>query len=253
MKGVPNTIIKSEIIRLLKDAPNSAYDSLVIEFMCQNNDMENLGFCYREIRELVQDLKLSGTHGINETYTVLNMKDLFDYMVDTLESPIDGDMLLTMHNILADRTREEWLGFKGCWKKLPNGIVGSDITFVNPEDVEMELQKLLKHWNSSDKTLEDIVNFHIQFEHIHPLSFGNGIIGRLLMLKQCIENDIDLIIIDSEHYGDYYEGLYIAQKLGDDAKLKDIIPKCQQETENRLSTLAYTVETGIVYYRMICT
>ena len=73
------------------------------------------------------------------------------------------------------------------------------------------------------------------------------------MLKQCIENDIDLIIIDSEHYGDYFEGLYIAQKLGDGAKLKDIIPKCQQETENRLSTLAYTVETGIVYYRMICT
>lgn len=235
--------VKPDIIRYIKYAPNSAYDLLAIEFMYQNNDMEKLGFNYREIREMVQDLKLSGAHGVYEILMALNMKDLFDYMIDTLETPINGDMLLTMHNILADKTREDRQGFKGCWKKLPNRIIGFDVAFVRPEDVEMELQKLLNHWNSSNKTLDDIIEFHTQFEYIHPFSSGNGIIGRLIMLKQCIENDLDLIIIDSEHSADYFEGLYLAQKFKDETKLKKIIQKCSQEMDNKLSTLAYTIDS----------
>lgn len=244
MKGGLRTIkIKPEIIQYIKEAPNSAYDSLAIEFMYHNNDLENLGYTHKEIQEIVQELKLSGSHGVYETYMVLNMKDVFDYMIDTLGKPIHGDMLLSMHSILADKTKEDHQGFKGCWKKLPNGIMGSDITFVEPEDVERELQKLLERWNASEKTMDDIIDFHIQFEYIHPYAFGNGIIGRLLMLKQCIEQEHDLIIIDGKHYGDYMQGLYVAQMLGDASQLKEMIPICQKEMEGRLSALAHTVDS----------
>lgn len=171
------------------------------------------------------------------------MKDALEYMIETLDQPLNGDMLLTMHSILMDKTWEDQIGYKGCWKQLPNCIMGSDVIFSAPEDVEDDLVELQKRWNSSDKTMDDIIAYHVEFERIHPFQGGNGIIGRLLMIKQCVENDVDLILIDENHRFDYMQGLYAAQMNGDFSQIKTLMLECQEMVDLMLPALKETMES----------
>lgn len=235
--------IKPEVIRCLKETPNSAYDHLLIEFIYQNNSLENTGFSFGEVVQIVGEHHLSGVHDIFQTHLVLNMKDALEYMIETLDHPLNGDMLLTMHNILMDKTWEDQSGYKGCWKQLPNCIMGSDVIFSAPEDVETDLVELQRRWNDSDKTVDDIIAYHVEFERIHPFQGGNGIIGRLLMIKQCIENDVDLILIDENHRFDYMQGLYAAQMNGDFSQIKTLMLECQEMVDLMLPALKETMES----------
>ena len=79
----------------------------------------------------------------------------------------------------------------------------------------------------SQKTFKDIMIFHTQFENIHPYQDGNGRIGRFIMLKQCVENDVDLILIDDQYSKEYKKALYIAQSKKDYSMLNNVFKKCQ--------------------------
>lgn len=102
-------------------------------------------------------------------------------------------------------SRKNWFAV-GDYKRLPNEVGGK--TTANPEDVQIEMKKLLSDYNSSkNKTLEDIIEFHYRFESIHPFQDGNGRVGRLIMLKECLKHDIVPFVIDEEHKLFYYRGL----------------------------------------------
>ena len=77
------------------------------------------------------------------------------------------------------------------------------------------------------------MRFHAQFENIHPFQDGNGRVGRFIMLKQCIENEIDLIMIDDMYSKEYKQALYQAQKHQDFDELKNIFTICQQRLEEK--------------------
>ena len=77
--------------------------------------------------------------------------------------------------------------------------------------------------------------FHQEFEHIHPFQDGNGRIGRFIILKQCIENNIDLIAIDNEYNNEYKKALYNAQTTGDISDLVNIFKLCQERLDKKLS------------------
>lgn len=77
-----------------------------------------------------------------------------------------------------------------------------------PEDVPKEIKKLLKQYNQSKtKTLQEIIEFHYQFEKIHPFQDGNGRVGRLIMFKECLRNGITPFIIEDDIKEFYYRGL----------------------------------------------
>ena len=136
---------------------------------------------------------------------------LFDYMLDNVDKNLSIDMIIEMNKILksgtsdSDNPRYNVGGFK----TVPNiiGIVNV-IKTSNPEDVEKDLKELLNNYNSLNNiTLEDIIDFHYKFELIHPFSDGNGRVGRIIMFKECLKNNIMPFIVLDDDKAFYMRGL----------------------------------------------
>ena len=136
---------------------------------------------------------------------------LFDYMLDNIDELLTKDMIIEMNKILKRNTSdEENLRYNvGGFKIVPNmiGLVNV-INTTTPEEVEKELEKLLNDYNSKTNiTLEDIVDFHFNFERIHPFGDGNGRVGRIIMFKECLRNNIMPFIVLDDDKPYYMQGL----------------------------------------------
>lgn len=111
-----------------------------------------------------------------------------------------------------------------------------------PHLVENSIYNLLEDWKESKKDIYAIADFHQRFEHIHPFQDGNGRIGRFIILRQCLENNVDLIAIDDEYNKEYREALYNAQTIGNLEQLIQIFKKCQERLDEKLQSYIPTIE-----------
>lgn len=133
----------------------------------------------------------------------MNHFKLFDYMLDHIDVPMTKEMFIQMNIILKRGTTDESNPRYnvGGFKTVPN-IIGlvNVIKTTPPEEVEIELDKLLKEYQSIQKvSLNDIVDFHVRFERIHPFGDGNGRVGRMIMFKECLKNGImPFVILDRD-------------------------------------------------------
>ena len=132
----------------------------------------------------------------------------FDFLIDTIEKPLSNNIIKEFHRILKSGTSDaakDWFAV-GEWKKLPNEVGGNETTL--PQDVEKNMISLNDNFNSKSKIqFNDIVEYHYNFEKIHPFQDGNGRVGRLLLFRECLRHDIIPFIIDDEHKQFYYRGL----------------------------------------------
>jgi Fic family protein len=145
----------------------------------------------------------------------------FDYLLVTVENPLTHEIIKEFHRILKTGTSDaQKLWFRvGDWKKLANEVGGIETTL--PENVETEMNKLNDWYNSivrhcgldpqspdySKTMFENIVEYHYRFEKIHPFQDGNGRVGRLIMFRECLRNNLIPFIIDERHKQFYYRGL----------------------------------------------
>ena len=131
-----------------------------------------------------------------------------DFIIDKANASLSETVIKQLHYLLKSGTsdsRKDWFAV-GEYKKLPNEVGGMDTTM--PEDVSKEIKSLLSWYNAiSNIPLEDIIEFHVRFEKIHPFQDGNGRVGRLIMFKECLKNNIVPFIIDENHKLFYYRGL----------------------------------------------
>ena len=122
-------------------------------------------------------------------------------------------MLFNWHKLLKKGTVDDEIHNIGMWKKYENKLRGVDLKLALPVEVDNLMFNLLSDYNELETvTLKDIADFHYKFEKIHPFQDGNGRIGRFIILKQCLECNIDLIAIDDKYDDEYRNALYKAKK-----------------------------------------
>ncbi len=131
-----------------------------------------------------------------------------DFIIDKANASLSETVIKQLHYLLKSGTsdsRKDWFAV-GEYKRLPNEVGGMDTTM--PEDVSKEIKSLLTWYNALENvTFEDIIEFHVRFEKIHPFQDGNGRVGRLIMFKECLKHNVVPFIIDENHKLFYYRGL----------------------------------------------
>ena len=208
---LPNTIL--ERLKLEKESkmPGGIYHKIQIELTYNSNHIEGSRLTHDQTRHIYE----TNTIGVKDS--VINVDDIvetanhfrcIDYIIDMVNYPISESMIKQLHSLLKAGTsdsRKAWFAV-GDYKKLENEVGG--IKTTKPKDVEKEMRNLLKKYNSKkSKSFEEIIKFHYMFERIHPFQDGNGRVGRLIMFKECLKNNIVPFIIDESLKEFYYRGL----------------------------------------------
>lgn len=148
------------------------------------------------------------TLNVDDVIETANHFCCIDMIIDNAKSTLSEKFIKELHLILKSGTsdsRLEWFAV-GDYRKRPNEVGG--VPTAMPEDVADEMKKLLIEYNGKDtKTFEDILDFHVKFEKIHPFQDGNGRVGRLIMFEECLKYNIVPFIIDDNLKLFYYRGL----------------------------------------------
>lgn len=146
---------------------------------------------------------------VDDILETSNHFKLVDYMLDVADKKLTEKMIKEFHEILKDGTsdsRVEWFNV-GEYKQRSNTI-GSGVKTTSPNNVEKDMLKLVDWYNTLKQiTIKEIIEFHYRFESIHPFQDGNGRIGRIIMFKECLKNNIIPFIIQDADKLFYYRGL----------------------------------------------
>lgn len=154
---------------------------------------------------------------------------MFNYVMKCMEKPLSEDIIKNMHKNLKEGVFEDRAnGYAiGEWKKRANRV--SDIQTALPQEVPEKIHQLLEKYHNTEKiTLYDIAKFHAQFENIHPFQDENGRVGRMIILKQCLDHNIVPVIIRDIHKAEYNRYLNKAQHEQDYKGLEAYFEKEQK-------------------------
>lgn len=206
----PETLLEILQAEMSGGISNGIYHKLQVEFTYNSNHIE--GSC----------LTAEQTRYIFETNTIglleypLNVDDILetanhfrciDEVIKQAGEPLTEQFAKKLQQILKTGTadsRRDWFAV-GAYKQLPNEVGGRPTT--PPEQVAEEMRRLLQAYEAVPKNMKSLLDFHVRFERIHPFQDGNGRVGRLLLLKECLKYDIVPFIISDDIKLFYYRGL----------------------------------------------
>lgn len=188
------------------------YHKVQIELTYNSNHMEGSRLTHDQTRYIYETNTIgveAGTVNVDDIVETANHFRCIDLVIDSAGQMLSEPFIKTLHRTLKNGTsdsRKDWFAV-GDYKKIPNEVGGRDTTA--PEEVSTEMKQLLASYNRKpDKTLEDLIAFHVAFESIHPFQDGNGRVGRLILFKECLKNGIVPFIIDEDLKLFYYRGLH---------------------------------------------
>ena len=187
------------------------YHKTQIDLTYNSNHMEGSRLTHDQTRYIFE------TNTIGVENEVLNVDDIIetanhfrciDMIIDNVKAALSEKFIKELHLILKSGTsdsRKDWFAV-GDYKKMTNEVGG--MPTVLPENVADMMKALLTEYNSIEsKSFEDILEFHVKFEKIHPFQDGNGRVGRLIMFKECLKYNIVPFIIEDTLKLFYYRGL----------------------------------------------
>lgn len=202
-----------EILQYEKAARYSGgiYHKTQIEMTYNSNHIEGSRLTHDQTRYIFENNTIGVTGeavNVDDVIETANHFRCIDLIIDKAKAVLTEKFIKELHLILKNGTsdsRQEWFAV-GAYKKMPNEVGG--MATALPEDVAAEMQALLAAYSAKKvKTLNDILDFHVRFERIHPFQDGNGRIGRLIMFKECLKYGIVPFIIEDNLKMFYYRGL----------------------------------------------
>lgn len=215
-KGKATLTPASPLLRALREEKAShlkggIYHRIQIELTYNSNHMEGSRLTHEQTRYIYETNTIGATDAainVDDVLETVNHFRCIDHIIDHAESPLTENFIKHLHLLLKTGTQNssrEWFAV-GDYKRLPNEVGGKETSL--PEDVHRDMQALLSdYYGKPQHSFEDIVDFHVRFEQIHPFQDGNGRVGRLLLFKECLANGHLPFIIRDELKMFYYRGL----------------------------------------------
>ncbi|WP_105157885.1 Fic family protein [Streptococcus suis] len=202
--------------RLLREKENRTkgglYHKIQIELAFNSNHIEGSQLTHDQTRYIYETNTIgfeeSPTIRVDDIIETTNHFTAFDFLLDSFQEKLNEKWVKDIHAILKRGTsvsRKSWFQV-GDYKRFPNEVGGQETSL--PEHVESDMQELLNSYHSLPETsFEDILDFHVQFERIHPFQDGNGRVGRLILFKECLKHGHVPFIIGDDMKFFYYLGL----------------------------------------------
>lgn len=204
------------LLSILQEEKKSKYSGGIyhktqIDLTYNSNHMEGSRLTHDQTRYIFETNTIgveNETLNVDDVIETANHFRCIDMIIDHAKSILSEKFIKELHLILKSGTsdsRLDWFAV-GDYKKRPNEVGGMPTAM--PEDVADKMKSLLIEYNGKEKkTFEDILDFHVKFERIHPFQDGNGRVGRLIMFKECLKYNIVPFIIDDNLKLFYYRGL----------------------------------------------
>lgn len=202
-----------EVLRQEKNIKLSGgiYHKIQIELTYNSNHIEGSKLTHEQTRFIYETNTIGIENQVIKVDDILETINHFkcvDLIIEKASLPLSETLIKQLHLILKSGTSDSRLSWfnVGEYKKIPNEIANKETTL--PKDVAKEMKKLINEYNNKDcKTFKDILDFHYKFECIHPFQDGNGRVGRLILFKECLKNNIVPFIIDDNLKMYYYREL----------------------------------------------
>lgn len=205
----------NNILQILRDEKfagisGGLYHELQVRMTYNSNHIEGSRLTEDQTRLIFETHTVDTGDGtpVDDILETLHHFRAIDYVIDCAEDPLTEDMIKQLHYILKHDTKDSTLSWfaVGDYKRRGNTVGGHET--VKPKDVPQKMKELLERYNNkSEYTIDDIIAFHAEFEYIHPFQDGNGRVGRLIALKECLHHNIIPFIIEDSKKHFYYRGL----------------------------------------------
>lgn len=209
--GMPKTLL--DVLRAEKAAKlhGGIYHRVQIDLTYNSNHIEGSRLTHDQTRFIFETNTIGMSDGavkVDDVVETANHFKCIDMVIDSAAHVLSEAFIKQLHATLKSGTsnsRQDWFAV-GDYKKLPNEVGGMDT--AQPEEVASQMKKLLSEYNANkEKSFDDLLDFHYRFERIHPFQDGNGRVGRLVLFKECLRNNIVPFIIDEDTKLYYYRGL----------------------------------------------
>lgn len=205
------------------------YNKMQVDFAYNSNHIEGSSLTHEQTRYIYETRTIGDTALVNDVFEAANHFRCFDYILNTINEALSEKSIKELHGMLkAGVISDDDSAVIGDYKKYPNTV--GEIDTVQPEQVADNICQLINDFNQRNSLdMYDIAQFHAEFERIHPFYDGNGRIGRLLMLKLCLENNIVPFVINDRMKYFYYMGLREWQTQGKYTRLIDLFLEAQDD------------------------
>ena len=243
-----HSTVEETLLTFLKREKDAAlkggiYHKIQIDLTYNSNHIEGSKLTHDQTRYIFETKTLGVTDmavKVDDIVETVNHFRCIDLIIEGAHTKLTESFIKQLHFILKSGTtdsQKSWFRV-GDYKQLENEVGGSETT--KPAEVAGAIKALLKEYNSKSKiTFDDILDFHVRFESIHPFQDGNGRVGRLIMFKECLKHNIVPFIITEELKMYYYRGI---KKWNDErGYLRDT---CLTGQDSMKATLNYF---GIMY------
>lgn len=187
------------------------YHRIQIDLTYNSNHIEGSMLTHDQTRHIFETSAIGLTDievNVDDIVETVNHFRCVDLIIEKAKRKLTESFIKQLHGVLKSGTsdsRQAWF-MTGGYKLLENEVGGKQT--CKPAEVGLEMKKLLGDYESRlDVSFDDILDFHVRFERIHPFQDGNGRIGRLVMFKECLRHGIVPFIITDSLKLYYYRGL----------------------------------------------